>query len=106
MKKTFNASNAAKLATLALLGVATPACGGSVEGSTYAGNGGIVKIEFQSGGKAYVATGPVSTACTYSESGKNVTLLCEGDTTVFTVGDDGALNGPPEGLLGRLTKEK
>ena len=80
-------------------------CGGGVEGNTYADNGGVVKIEFKSGGKAYVSTGPVTTACTYSESGRSVTLNCKGDTTVFTVDDD-ALNGPPNGFLGRLTKKK
>jgi hypothetical protein len=81
-------------------------CGGKVEGNTYAGNGGVVQIEFKSGGKAFVSTGPVTTSCTYAESGKTVTLVCEGDKTVFTVEDDGALNGPPGGMLGRLTKKK
>ena len=81
-------------------------CGGKVEGNTYSGNGGVVQVEFKSGGKAYVSTGPVSTPCTYTESGKTVTLVCEGDKTVFTVDDDGALNGPPGGMLGRLEKKK
>jgi hypothetical protein len=81
-------------------------CGGAVEGNTYTGNGGIVQIEFKSGGKAFVSTGPVSTPCTYTESGKTVTLVCEGDKTVFTVDDDGALLGPKGGFLARLTKKK
>jgi type IV secretory pathway TrbL component len=81
-------------------------CGGKVQGNTYAGNGGVVQVEFKSGGKAYVSTGPVSTACTYTESGKTVTLVCESDKTVFTVDDDGALIGPPGGMLGRLEKKK
>jgi hypothetical protein len=93
-------------AMLGMLFFSTTACGGGVEGSTYAGNGGMVKIEFQSNGTAYVATGPISTACTYSESGDNVTLVCEGGTTVLAVGDDGALSGPPDGLMGRLIKEQ
>ena len=80
-------------------------CGGNVAGKTYAGNGGVVQIEFKSGGKAYVSTGPVTTTCTYTESGKTVTLVCEGDKTVFTVDDD-ALVGPPGGMLGRLTQKK
>jgi hypothetical protein len=82
------------------------ACGGGVKGNTYVDNGSVVQIEFKSDGKAYVSTGPVSNACTYSESGKSVTLTCEGDKTVFTVDDDGALNGPPGGMLSRLTKKK
>lgn len=81
-------------------------CGSSVSGNTYTGNGGVVQIEFKSGGKAYVSTGPVSTPCTYTESGKTVTLICEGDKTQFTVDDDGALLGPSGGFLGRLTKKK
>jgi hypothetical protein len=31
-------------------------------------------------------------------------LDCEGESTEFSVGDDGALNGPPGGMLTRLTK--
>ena len=81
------------------------ACGG-VQGNTYEDNGGVVKIEFKSGGKAFVAAGPTSTACTYTESGKTVTLICEGDKTVFTVEDDGALAGPPNGFMARMTKKK
>lgn len=82
------------------------ACGAGVEGNTYTGNGGVVVVEFKSGGKAFVSTGPVSTPCTYTASGKTVTLVCERDKTVFTVDDDGALIGPPNGMLGRLTKKK
>lgn len=77
-----------------------------MEGSTYIDNGGVVHIEFKSGGKAFVSTGPVANACTYSESGKTITLTCEGDKTVFTIDEDGALNGPPGGFLARLTKKK
>jgi hypothetical protein len=92
---------------LPLMGSALLAgCGGKVQGNTYAGNGGVVQVDFKSGGKAYVSTGPVSTPCTYTEGGKTVTLVCEGDKTVFTVDDDGALIGPPGGMLGRLEKKK
>jgi hypothetical protein len=91
---------------LLVCGMWMAGCGGKVEGNIYTGNGGVVTVEFKSGGKAYVATGPVSTPCTYTESGKTVTLICEGDRTVFTVDDDGALIGPQGGMLGRLTKKK
>lgn len=98
----------AVLSVVILLGSALflIACGASVEGNTYTGNGGVVVIEFKSGGKAFLSTGPVSTSCTYTTSGKTVTLVCEGDKTTFTVDNDGALIGPPNGMLGRLTKKK
>ena len=105
MKKKFTLSNALAIATLGTLATAM-GCGGKVQGNTYEDNGGVVKIEFKSGGKAYVSTGPVTTTCSYEESGKSVTLTCERDKTVFTVDDDGELNGPPGGFLTRLTKKK
>lgn len=107
MKKRFNPSSALLFAILAILVVFSTGCGGNtVEGSTYIDNGGVVQIEFKSGGKAFVSTGPVTNPCSYSQSGKTVTLICNSDKTVFTIGDDGALNGPPEGFLTRLTKKK
>ena len=104
MKTKIIFSNALAIATLATLGTAI-GCDGGVQGNTYVDNGGVVKIEFKSGGKAYVSTGPVTNTCSYEESGKTVTLTCEGDKSVFTVNDD-ALNGPPGGFLSRLTKKK
>jgi len=105
MKRRFTLNNAVSIASIGLL-LVTVGCGGKVEGNTYEDNGGVVKIEFKSGGKAYVSTGPVTTTCSYTESGKTVTLSCEGDKTVFNVDDDGALNGPKGGFLARLTKKK
>ncbi len=104
MKWKFSISNVLAFSLIAAFGT-TIGCGSKVEGSTYEGNGGVVKIEFKAGGKAYVSTGPVATPCSYSESGKKVSLICEGDTTVFSVEDE-ALNGPPGGMLTRLTKKK
>lgn len=95
-----------KLTVILILALVSAGCGGQVVGNTYEDNGGVVKVEFKSGGKAYVSTGPVTNTCTYTESGKSVTLVCEGDKSVFTVDDDGALNGPPGGFLSRLTKKK
>ena len=102
-------SNPSKAAfgMLGILLLSASACGGGgVSGNTYVGNGGIVKVEFKSGGKAFFSMGPTTGNCTYTEKGKTVTLVCDGDSTDFTVGDDGALSGPPDGMLGRLTKEK
>ena len=107
MRNRLSTSTARVLALVATLGPFATACGGKkVEGNTYAGNGGVVKIEFKEDGKAYVSTGPVTTTCSYTETGKTLALKCEGDTTEFTIDDDGALNGPPEGMLARLTKQK
>ena len=105
MKSKFRLSNALAVAMIAALGAAV-GCSGKVAGNTYTDNGGVVKVEFKSGGKAYVSTGPVTNTCSYEESGKSVTLTCEGDKSVFTVDDDGDLNGPPGGFLSRLTKKK
>jgi hypothetical protein len=78
-----------------------------VQGHIYQDNGAVVVVEFKSNGKAFVSTGPVSTPCTYSQSGSNVTLICEKDKTNFTVDpDDGALIGPPDGFLGRLKRKQ
>jgi hypothetical protein len=76
---------------------------GSVSGHTYHDNGGVVRVEFKSGGKALVSIGPMSHGCTYSESGKNVSLNCDGEKLNFTMQDDGALAGPPDGYMARLT---
>jgi hypothetical protein len=94
------------LAVLVTCSVLVTACAQKIEGATYGDNGGVVRVEFKSGGKAYVSTGPISTPCSYKTDGGTVTLICEGDKTVFTVDNDGALNGPQGGLLGRLTKQK
>src|SRR5215467_4003896 len=80
--------------------------GSTVAGSTYIDNGGAVQIEWTSDGKADVSTGPVTTTCSYTQSGKTLTLMSRGDKTTFTVEDDGALSGPPDGFMGRLTKKK
>jgi hypothetical protein len=85
----------------------TVGCGGGVKGNTYVDNGNVVQIEFKSGGKAYMSMGPMTNTCTYSESGKNVTVNCgPGETLAFTMDEDGALNGPPGGMVSRLTKKK
>jgi hypothetical protein len=85
----------------------TVACGGGVKGNTYVDNGNVVQIEFKSGGKAFMSMGPMTNTCSYTENGKNVTLNCgPGETLAFTVDDDGALNGPPGGMVSRLTKKR
>ena len=88
---------------IALLGLFLVACESSVNGHIYHNNGGVVQLEFKSGGRAYVSMGASIYTCSYSQSGKSVRLICAGDTTNFRVQDDGALVGPAEGLMARLT---
>ena len=77
MKNRFKTSIARTFAFMAIVSVCTTACSGAkAEGHTYTGNGGVVKIEFKSHGKAFLSTGPVSTPHTYSESGKTLALTC------------------------------
>ena len=93
-------------AGLALLCMGAAGCGKSVSGHTYAGSGELVKIEFRSGGKAFASMGPMTSNCTYTQSGKKISLICEGDTEELTMADDGSLSGPPDGMLAHLTKVK
>jgi len=93
-------------AAVALLCVGAAGCGSGVKGHTYSGPNGMVQISFQSDGKATAAMGPMSSACTYTQSGNNITLICEGDTEQLTLNSDGSLSGPPDGMLAHLTKTK
>jgi hypothetical protein len=94
------------LVVVAVSVLAIVGCGG-VSGNTYQAGGGMMQIEFQSGGKATLSMGPQKTACTYTEDSKTVTLKCEGDNTplVLTIGSDGTLNPPPGSFVGPLTKK-
>lgn len=82
------------------------ACGKSVSGSTYEGVGGGFTVEFQSAGKAVTTIAGAKADCTYTEDSKTVTLTCEGQPAVLTINDDGSLSGPPDGMLGKLTKKQ
>ena len=106
MEKRFNSSNALAPGNTRYLGCISDWLWREIGRHHLRRKRRVVQVEFKSGGKAYVSTGPVSTPCTYTESGKTVTLVCEGDKTVFTMDDDEALNGPQGGMLGRLTKKK
>lgn len=82
------------------------ACVSRVSGHVYHNNGGVVQVEFKSGGRAYVSAGSTVHTCNYSESDKSVRLVCDGDATNFNVQNDGALVGPANGLMARLTPVK
>ena len=95
---------AAAAVTVMCLGAA--ACGSKVKGHTYAGPNSMVQIAFQSDGKAFASMGPLTSTCTYTQDSNKITLVCPGDTEELTLGSDGALAGPPEGMLAHLTKVK
>ena len=91
-------------ACLGLMCLGLAACSKGVTGHTYADGGGMVKIEFQSGGKAITTMGPITASCTYTQSSNQVTLTCADQATALAVGSDGSLSGPPDGMLNKLTK--
>ena len=94
------------LAIVIAASVSLAGCGkSSVEGSTYATANGAIKIAFQSGGKATVTMAVQPADCTYNEENREITVTCEGQSTVYTVNSDGSLGGPVEGsMAGDLTK--
>ncbi|HEY1757993.1 MAG TPA: hypothetical protein VGG72_21675 [Bryobacteraceae bacterium] len=89
-----------------LLLVCCLGCGNSVQGNTYADANGMMKIDFQSGGKALVTIGMSSQNCQWSQSSSNIAVKCADDTMQLTLNNDGSLAGPPNGMVGPLTKVK
>jgi hypothetical protein len=94
------------VAAAAILCLVAVACGNGVSGHTYQGTGGMVQIQFASGGKAVATTGGLTENCTYTVSDKTVALTCEDITTNLTINSDGTLSGPPDGMLSRMTRVK
>ena len=82
-------------------------CGSSVTG-TYADAGGTFGLDVQSGGKATMSFMGMSMPCTYTTSGKQLTLNCQGQPAneVFTVNSDGSLAPPPDTMIPVLKKTK
>jgi hypothetical protein len=75
---------------------------------TYADTTGSFGLDVQSGGKATMTFMGISSACTYTTSGKQLTLTCPGQPggEVFTVNSDGSLAPPPDTLIPVLKKTK
>ena len=103
---TLNVQRVLAAAAVTLVCFGAAACGSGVKGHTYSGPNGMVQISFASDGKATATMGPMSSACTYTQSGNNISLICEGDTEQLTLNSDGSLSGPPDGMLAHLTKTK
>jgi hypothetical protein len=105
MKPTYRncAIATALLASITIL----PGCGGpSVQGKTYQSDGGVVQIEFDSGGKAKLTTLNSPTDCTWTEDGKAVNVTCAGQPAAFTMNDDGTLSAGEGNQFGKLTEKK
>jgi hypothetical protein len=101
MKTVFH--KAAIVAVMA--GVILFATGCGLSGSTYESEGGVLRIEFQSGGKAITSMGPLKMNCTYVEESSTVAVTCEGDKIVYAIKDDQLI--PPAGsMVGPLSKKK
>ena len=88
-------------ATAVLLLACTP---GKVSG-LYSNAENTASIEFLPEGKAHISLSGMGGDCSYEQHDKTVALTCEGESTTLTVGDDGALAGPPDGFWTRLTKK-
>ena len=88
---------------IACSAVSLGACGGGLSG-TYTNPTGLVTLDLRSGGKASLTMMGQNEECTYDVSGKNLTLTCGGDKTVWGIHDDGSLTGP--GFVGTLAKRK
>ncbi len=93
-------------AICALLLACCIGCGNNVQGNTYADANGMMKIQFQSGGKALVTIGFTTQNCEWTQSSSNVSVKCDNDTLPFTLNSDGSLAGPAGGAIGPLTKVK
>jgi hypothetical protein len=86
-----------------LVSACTPG-GGRVEGF-YSNPENTSSVEFMADGKAHISLSGMGGDCNYTQDGNTIVLTCEGESTQFTVGDDGALTGPPDGFWTRLQKK-
>ena len=102
------------LRALAMVGLAgtLTACAGSTASAAeqvlgvYENPEKTASIEFTRDGKAHFSLYGAGMACRFTQSGAKVTLNCDGDAMELTVGEDGALSGPPETYLARLKKNE
>lgn len=98
----------ALIAVSSLIAAGCTSCGGGGIQGTYSDSAGSMLLELKSGGKANFTWMGEMADCTYTSSGKQVTVNCKGaaGTTVFNVHDDGSLTGPPGSFIPVLTKRK
>jgi len=94
---------------LLVAGVSFACSANAAEGSklrgTYENSDGKTLIEFKAGGKAFFSFHGITMECTHKQDGKKIVVTCDGEDTVFTVADDGALAGPPDSFVTRMKKK-
>ena len=78
-------------------------CTPGAEG-TYSNENGSIVLDLKGGEKATLTFLGESKDCFYKQSKEQIQVVCGGDTTNFSVHEDGSLTGP--GGIGRLQKSK
>ena len=96
-------STAALAVTLAVALICLSGCTPSIEG-TYSSANGTIVLDLKSDEKASLTFLGQTRSCFYKEARDQVSVVCEGDTTMFTRNEDGSLTGP--GAVGVLQKTK
>ncbi len=93
-------------AVMVCLICAISGCGSKIQG-TYTESGGNYELVLKSGGKADLTVAHVTSQCTYTLNGSDITLTCEGydDSMTLTAHDDGSLTCPPGTPLATLHKK-
>lgn len=60
-------------------------CGNTIQGNTYADASGMMKMQFQSGGKALITIGYMTQNCQWSQSSNNIAVKCAEQTMQLTL---------------------
>src|SRR5579863_5675150 len=76
-----------------------------IAGNTYGDSDNVISLEFLSGGKATLKMAGAAVTCTYTQSGKNITVSCGGAAQPFILNSDGSLTAANSGLFGKLTRK-
>jgi hypothetical protein len=69
---------------------------------------GTVKWEAQAGNKCFISFGPMTGACTYSQSANGATVMFDGEELALVANDDGSLSsvGDPTAMMPIRLKKK
>jgi hypothetical protein len=100
-------SRTATIGFVVSAGLFAASCGHSGIEGTYTSPEGALVLDLKSGGKANFSYQGDVEDCTYTTSGTQLTVVCNGDagTTNFSIHDDGTLTGPPGSFITALKKK-